>query len=117
MLAYEGLGIVAGTREHVHLRRCAHVAGVPLDPPQLRPLRRRPLERGADASGDITGTSRESVTASLPRITSRATNGDPAANSCENFTFHGHILREMCRYNRFMVEVDMGLGTVEATNG
>ena len=56
--------------------------------------------------------SRASVTASFPATNSRAAKGDPTANACENFTFHGHTLWEMCRYNRFMVELDTGLGTV-----
>jgi len=53
--------------------------------------------------------SRATATASFPAMNSRAANGDPAASSCENFTFHGQTLWEMCRYNRFTIELGTGL--------
>ena len=54
-----------------------------------------------------------SVRASFPAINSRARNGESADSSCENFTFHGHTLWEMCRYNRF----EMALLTGRLTAG
>ncbi|MDZ7630297.1 MAG: hypothetical protein U5K74_02770 [Gemmatimonadaceae bacterium] len=53
-----------------------------------------------------------SVTAFFASMNPRGLNGESAANSCENFTFHGHTLWEMCRYNRFMVGLDTGIGSV-----
>ena len=76
-----------------------------------------PLKAALNASCDIARISRESVTASLPRMNSRDANGDPAANSRENFTFHGHTLWEMCRYTRFVVELDRGRRTLRTPRG
>jgi hypothetical protein len=45
-------------------------------------------------------------------MNSRAANGDPSVNACENFTFHGHTSWEMCRYNRFVIELDTGRRSV-----
>ena len=53
-----------------------------------------------------------SVTASFPAMNSRALNGESSASACENFTFHGHTLWEMCRYNRFEISLDVGALTV-----
>ncbi len=53
-----------------------------------------------------------SVAASFPAMNCRARNGESSANSCENFTFHGPQVWEKCRHNRFVVELDTGLGTV-----
>ena len=72
-----------------------------------------PLNAALNSACDIASSSRESVTASFPATNSRAENGDPAASSCENFTFHGHTSWEMCRYNRFMVELDIGRRTLK----
>ena len=56
--------------------------------------------------------SRASVTASFPATNARARNGESSANSCENFTFHGHTLWEMCRYTRFEIPLETGWQTV-----
>jgi hypothetical protein len=52
VLAHEGLGIVERTGEGVDIARIADVAEhhrrVALEPPQLRALHRRALERGAE---------------------------------------------------------------------
>ena len=73
-----------------------------------------PLNAALNSACDIASSSRESVTASFPAMNSRAANGDPSANSCENFTFHGHTLWEMCRYNRFEVSLSTGRLTCSA---
>jgi hypothetical protein len=52
------------------------------------------------------------VIKSFRAMNSRARNGDPSAKSCENFTFHGQQLWEMCRYNRFEVSLRTGLRTL-----
>jgi len=65
-----------------------------------------------NSSWDTARRSRATVRESLPENIGRAANRDPAANSCENFTFHGHRLWEMCRYDRFMVELDTGRRTL-----
>ena len=49
-----------------------------------------------------------SVTASFPAMNSRARNGESSASSCENFTFHGQQVWEMCRYNRFEIPLSTG---------
>ncbi len=51
-----------------------------------------------------------SVTASFPAMNSRAQNGEFATKACENFTFHGHTLWEMCRYDRFEIPLTTGQG-------
>ena len=53
-----------------------------------------------------------SFTALLPAMNSRAANGEPSDNACENFTFHGHTLWEMCRYNRFELTLETGTRTL-----
>ncbi len=69
-----------------------------------------------NASWSSPRISRASVAASFPAMNSRARNGESSANSCENFTFHAHTLWEMCRYNRFMVELDTGRRTLRKTS-
>ena len=58
-----------------------------------------------------------SVTASLPAMNWRAANGDLAANSCANFTFHGHTRWEICRYNRFEIPLLTGRSTLGKSMG
>ena len=53
-----------------------------------------------------------SVTASFLAMNSRARNGESSASSCENFTFHGQQLWEMCRYNRFEILLMTGSRTL-----
>ena len=55
-----------------------------------------------------------SVTASFPSRNGRARNGESLASACENFTFHGQTDWEMCRYNRFEIELATGLRTLNA---
>ena len=45
-------------------------------------------------------------------MNSRARNGESSANSGENFTFHGHTLWEMWRYNRFEIPLTTGQRTL-----
>ncbi len=52
------------------------------------------------------------VTASFPAMNSRARNGESSASSCANVTLQGQTDWEMCRYNRFMVELDTGRRTL-----
>ncbi len=56
-----------------------------------------------NASWSSARMSRASVITSFPSRNGRALNGEPSANSCENFTFHGQTDWEMCRYNRFEI--------------
>ncbi len=58
-----------------------------------------------------------SVTASFRAMNSRARNGESVGNSCENFTFHGHTLWEMCRYDRFPILLLPGRVTLTNTKG
>ncbi len=53
-----------------------------------------------------------SVTASFPAMNSRARNGESSAKSCENFTFHGQQVWEVCRYNRFEIPLATGRRTL-----
>ena len=53
-----------------------------------------------------------SVTASFLAMNARARNGESSASSCENFTFHGQQLWEMCRYNRCEILLMTGSRTL-----
>ncbi len=53
-----------------------------------------------------------SVSASFPAMNSRARNGESSASTCENFTFQGQTLWEMCRHNRFEIPLQAGRRTV-----
>ena len=45
-------------------------------------------------------------------MNSRARNGESSASACENFTFHGQQVWEMCRYNRFEITPTSGQSTL-----
>ena len=56
--------------------------------------------------------SRASVTASFPARNFRAANGESCAGACENYTFHGHTLWEICPHNRFEIPLLTGRSTI-----
>ena len=89
-----------------------HHRRVPLNPRQLRPLHRRVPEGRAERLL----VQREDVArqrpVSFPAMNSRALNGESSASACENVTFHGHTLWEMCRFNRFEIALTTGNRTV-----
>jgi len=52
-----------------------------------------PVNAALNFACDIASSSCASVRASFPAMNARAVNGDPAANCCENFPFHGQTGR------------------------
>ena len=49
-----------------------------------------------------------SATACFPAMNARGLNGESSVSSCENFTFHGQQLSQLCRYNRFEIALRTG---------
>ncbi len=43
----------------------------------------------------------------------RGANADPSANSCANFTFHGHTAWELLRYTHFLIPLATGRLTLK----
>lgn len=69
------------------------------------------LNAARNASSSIAKISVESVRASFPVITSRASNAGSVA-SLENFTFQGHTSWDVCRYTHFEIALATGRQTL-----
>ena len=103
----EFAGRIESTRDQISADLLARINA---SPPETRPV---PTVHPEYLAADATlGMSVASVTAPFPAMNSRAWNGESSASACENSTFHGQQVWEMCRYNRFEIALLTGCLTI-----